>query len=114
MIGDTLDVTMEKPVYGGDCLAHHAGQAIFVPFVIPGERATITIREEKRKFARGELLTLQQSSPMRVEPRCVHFGQCGGCHFQHMDSAGQLSSKQTILAEALQRAGVQTAVPIQT
>ena len=114
MIGDTLDVTMEKLVYGGDCLAHHAGQAIFVPFVIPDERVTITIREEKRKFARGELVTLQQSSPMRVAPRCVHFGRCGGCHSQHMNPAAQLSGKQAILAEALQRAGVQTAVPIQT
>ena len=114
MIGDTLDVTIEKPVYGGDCLAHHAGQAIFVPFVLPGERVTITIREEKRTFARGELVTLQQSSPLRVEPRCVHFGQCGGCHWQHMDSGAQLSDKQAILAEALHRAGVQAVVPIQT
>ena len=114
MIGDTLDVTIEKPVYGGDCLTHHAGKAIFVPFVLPGERVTITIQEEKRKFARGELVALQQSSPMRVEPRCVHFGQCGGCHWQHMDSGAQLSDKQAILAEALHRAGVQAAVPIQT
>jgi 23S rRNA (uracil1939-C5)-methyltransferase len=40
-----------------------------------------------------------------VEPRCPHFGRCGGCSLQHLDPARQIEAKQNTLAQNLARIG---------
>jgi len=103
-----MNLTIDKPVYGGDSLgrAEEAGKAIFVPFTLPGEIVDATINEEKRTYAKAELDAVLTPSPSRVVPACAHFGVCGGCHYQHADYAAQLTMKQQILRETLTRAGV--------
>ena len=46
-----------------------------------------------------------QASPDRVEPRCPHFGTCGGCALQHLAEAQQIHAKQRVLLENLERIG---------
>jgi 23S rRNA (uracil1939-C5)-methyltransferase len=77
--------------------------AVFVPFVLPGERVDVEIRQEKPGFARGSMARLIEASPDRVEARCPYFRQCGGCHYQHIPYARQLEFKAEILRETLQR-----------
>lgn len=101
-------VEIEKPIYGGNFLARQDGRAIFVPFVLPGERAKIQLVEEKAKrgYALAELTELIKVAPERIAPRCPHFGLCGGCNYQHTDYANQLRMKEAILRETFERAGV--------
>jgi 23S rRNA (uracil1939-C5)-methyltransferase len=101
-----MNITLEKPVYGGDCLGHVEGKAAFVPLTLPGESVTAHITEEKRSFAKAELDTILIASSSRVQPNCPHFGACGGCHYQHADYPTQLALKQQILRETLTRANV--------
>jgi len=103
-----MEVVLAQAVYGGDCLARlEDGRALFVPFGLPGETVRVEIIEEKRAFARGRLLEVIKPSPERISPRCVHYGDCGGCHYQHMAYERQLVLKQDVVREQFQRiAGV--------
>jgi len=102
-------LSIEKLIYGGDGLARTAAgadgrsRAVFVPFVLPGERVEAEIRQEKPGFARGSVTQLIEASPERVEARCPYFRQCGGCHYQHIPYDRQLEFKAAILRETLQR-----------
>ncbi len=102
-------LSIEKLIYGGDGLARTpAGadgrsMAVFVPFVLPGERVEAEVRREKPGFARGSLTQLIEASPDRIEARCPYFRQCGGCHYQHIPYDQQLEFKAGILRETLQR-----------
>jgi len=102
-------LSIEKLIYGGDGLARTpAGadgrsMAVFVPFVLPGERVDVEIRQEKPGFARGSVAQLIDASPDRVGARCPYFQQCGGCHYQHIPYERQLEFKAEILRETLQR-----------
>jgi len=104
-----LLLSIEKLIYGGDGLARTpAGadgrsMAVFVPFVLPGERVEAEIRQEKPGFARGLLTQLIEASPDRNEARCPYFRHCGGCHYQHIPYEQQLEFKAGILRETLQR-----------
>jgi len=77
--------------------------AVFVPFVLPGERIEAEVRIEKPGFARGSVARLIEASPDRIEARCPYFRQCGGCHYQHIPYERQLTFKAEILRETLQR-----------
>ncbi len=102
-------LTIEKLIYGGDGLArlaqdeHGRGKAVFIPFVLEGERVQAEITEEKPGFARALLETVVQPSPQRVVPGCPYFGECGGCHYQHSAYDHQLEIKTWILREAFRR-----------
>jgi 23S rRNA (uracil1939-C5)-methyltransferase len=99
-------VRIEKPVYGGAFLARVEGKAVFVPLALAGEEARVRIAEEKRGYATAEVEEILSASPERIEPRCPHFGACGGCSYQHTGYAQQIEIKRTILRETLERAGV--------
>ena len=101
-----LDILLEKHAYGGDGMGRlDDGRAVFVPFGLPGERVRIRLTEEKRGFARGELVEILDASPHRIFPRCKHFGVCGGCHYQNLPYEKQLEAKTQILRDQLARIG---------
>jgi len=87
-----------------DGIGKLSGYVIFVPFALPGERVRVRIVNANRKFGRGELIEVLRRSEERVEPRCEHFGVCGGCHLQHLTYAGQLKHKTAQVTNALEHA----------
>ncbi|MDH5508111.1 MAG: class I SAM-dependent RNA methyltransferase [Anaerolineae bacterium] len=109
-----VEVSFDKMAYGGEAMGRlEDGRAVFVGFALPGERARIRVVEEKRGFGRGELVEILEPSPERVSPRCQHFGDCGGCHYQHMSYAAQLGYKADILRDQLERIGKLENVAVQ-
>lgn len=102
--GDHVTVTVERLGDGPDGLARIGDYIVFVPGVLPGERATVEITSATRKYGRARLVTLHSTSPERVEPRCEHFLECGGCHLQHQDYDGQLRDKQARLQRTIEHA----------
>jgi 23S rRNA (uracil1939-C5)-methyltransferase len=98
-----LDLTIEKLVYGGEGLSRVDGQVVFTPFVLPGEVVHVAPPASKKHAQRASLIRVDQPSQDRVEPLCGIFGQCGGCHYQHIDYPAQLRLKRGILAETLKR-----------
>jgi len=101
-----FEVQLEKLTYGGEAMGRlEDGRAVFVPFGIPGERVRLRLTEEKRNFARGDVEEILEASPLRVIPRCKHFGVCGGCHYQHLPYEEQLKAKRDILRDQLVRIG---------
>ncbi|MCA9873500.1 MAG: class I SAM-dependent RNA methyltransferase [Anaerolineales bacterium] len=109
---DTLILQPTDFANGGACIARDAAdRPIFIPFTIPGETVEARLLDEKAHYAHAELMRIITASPDRVEPRCPHFGVCGGCQFQHMDYAAQLAAKEQIVTDQLQRIGGFTAVP---
>ncbi len=62
--------------------------------------------EERRDFARGELLSVLRPAVDRIEVPCAHYAEgCGGCSWQHASYAAQLRLKQGIVVEQLRRIG---------
>ncbi len=91
--------------HGGEAIGRHEGKVIFVPYTIPGEEVLVEVVEERRRYARARLMEVLSPSPHRVEPPCPHFGQCGGCHWQHIAYQAQLDYKRQILCDQLARIG---------
>ena len=87
---------------GGDGVGRTEGMVVFVPRTAPGDVAQVRLARSKR-FARGELESLELPSPDRVAPPCPHYtvDRCGGCQIQHLSYDAQLRAKGMIIADAL-------------
>ena len=61
-----------------------SGKTVFVEGLLPGERAEISILQERLKIAFGQCTRRLNDSPDRREPVCELYGECGGCSLMHM------------------------------
>jgi 23S rRNA (uracil1939-C5)-methyltransferase len=106
-VGEAIfEVVLTTFTYGGEVLGRLPdGRAVFVPFALPGEKVRIHLVEDKKRYARAELLEVVEASQERIDPLCVHFGLCGGCHYQHLPYSVQLKIKSAILQDQLERIG---------
>jgi len=120
------EITLTTLTYGGDAMGRLPdNRAVFVPFGLPGERVRIQLTQEKKNFARGEIVEILEASPDRIDAKCKHFfspspgGEvarvraCGGCHYQNLPYEKQLIAKTEILVDQLKRIGKIENPPVQ-
>lgn len=81
------------------------GRVVFVEGGVPGDLVELDEGTIHKKLARAKIGNLLEPSPDRVEPRCAHFGRCGGCLWQQIDYAAQLRAKAAMVTDALERIG---------
>ncbi len=97
----------------GAAIGHdEEGKRIVAAFGIPGESVVVEVREESDSVALGEVVDVLERSSERVEPRCAHFGVCGGCQLQHLDYAAQLRLKTGIVRGRLRQVGALMNAPV--
>lgn len=96
---------IEDLSHDGRGVARVDGKTVFVDGALPGETATFLHIKPHRNYDEAQVLDIENPSPDRVEPGCAHFGVCGGCTLQHLDSRAQITAKQKVLADNFKRLG---------
>jgi len=89
----------------GKSVAKHDGRAIFVQGGVPGDICDITVLKRRKKYWEARIEKIHTYSKKRTEPKCEHFGTCGGCKWQNMKYESQLSFKQNEVLNNLKRIG---------
>ena len=89
----------------GNALARVDNLVVFVPMVIPGDVVDIRIVKKRRKYLEGRVVNFHEYSADRIVPRCMHFGECGGCKWQHLPYHLQLQFKEKQVRDSITRIG---------
>ncbi len=89
----------------GRGVARVDGKVVFIDGALPGEQVRYRLTRQRRAADEAQISGVDRASADRVEPRCAHFGLCGGCSLQHLAPAAQLRFKQKQLLDALSRIG---------
>ncbi len=89
----------------GRGVARRNEKVIFVQGALPGETVSVTTLRSKPSYEVARTEHVFKTSPLRVKPKCPHYGVCGGCSMQHIDAAGQVAFKQRVLEDALHHIG---------
>lgn len=94
----------------GDGVASINGFTVFVPFLLPGERAKVRVTERQKRFGRAKVVERLSTSPSRQDAPCPVFGECGGCQVQHLSYDGQLQWKESRIQRVATNLGLDMAV----
>jgi 23S rRNA (uracil1939-C5)-methyltransferase len=102
-----LQVDLTDPTFGGDTLGRLPdGRVVFVPQSLPGERVAVRVRESRKDYARGELVSVLRPALGRLAPPCPSYALgCGGCSWQHASYELQLELKRAVVVDQLTRIG---------
>ena len=109
---DVFEMTCENFGQDAQGVCRHDGMAVFVPGLLPGERAMVRIVKPEKRYAFGKVEQILEKSPDRAEPFCPVYKRCGGCSCQHMTYETSLRFKQDQVQQLLTRVGgLDIAVP---
>ncbi len=81
------------------------GKVIFLSNAVPGDVVDIQTFKKRKAYYEGKAIAFHSLSDKRTEPKCEHFGTCGGCKWQHMKYEHQLHYKQKEVINNLTRLG---------
>lgn len=102
---DPVEATIDSLSQDGRGVTHIEGKAVFIDGALPKEIVTFLYTDRNRKHDEGKVLEVLSASPDRVEPKCEHFGLCGGCSLQHLEAKAQIHYKQQSMLDALSHIG---------
>jgi 23S rRNA (uracil1939-C5)-methyltransferase len=97
-------LTIDRIGHRGDGVAQIDGEAVYVPYALPGER--VEVERVANHPDRRHLVRVDVPSADRIEPICPHFGMCGGCAVQHWSEKKYRAWKRDLVIEQLRLAKI--------
>lgn len=101
----SVRVTVESLAHDGRGVARVNDKTVFIDGALPGEEVVFRYVATHRNYDEGTVEEVLSPSPERVQPRCPHYGVCGGCSFQHLVPERQIIAKQKVLMDDLRHIG---------
>ncbi len=89
----------------GRAVGRTENRVVFIPKLVPGDVVDAQVVRKRKNYFEAVVEKIHKTSDLRVDPFCSHFGNCGGCKWQHMSYDQQLAFKQKQVKEQLQRIG---------
>ncbi|MFN8254815.1 MAG: 23S rRNA (uracil(1939)-C(5))-methyltransferase RlmD [Bacteroidales bacterium] len=78
---------------------------VFVDNCVPGDVVDVKVKRKQKNFMEGIPVKFHRYSETRIEPRCRHFGVCGGCKWQSLPYPVQLDYKQKQVTDQFRHLG---------
>src|SRR5580704_1349835 len=107
---ELVELAIERVGARGDGIAQYRGDPVFVPFTVPGDHVRARLGARRHGGREGFVVDWLASGSGRGDPRCRHFGTCGGCALQHLDHESYQRIKLRVLHSALERVGIDPGV----
>ena len=104
--GTELELLVDRVAEKGSALGHHEDRDVRVPFAVPGDRLRVRVTGRRKKRIEARIVEVLDPSPLRTEPRCRYFGDCGGCRWQNLIYPAQLDAKRQAVEDAFSSHGL--------
>jgi 23S rRNA (uracil1939-C5)-methyltransferase len=104
-INELLELEIESIGFEGISVARKDDMVYFVKGGIPGDKVSARLLFRRNRFIESMVENIITPSEFRVEPKCKHFGACGGCSWQNLDYNEQLKWKRQHVIDSFKRIG---------
>ncbi len=111
-IGDTFELQADDFDERGLATAEYEAAPVTISGAIPGEKVVAKVVKVYPDRIATLAKNVERASKHRVQPKCIYFGECSGCQWQHVDYDRQLEIKRDIVVRALSQYGVLRDAPV--
>jgi len=110
-LGQQINIKIERLDHNGCGVGQYQNKPVFVEGALLNEVITAKIFDKKSKYTRAKLIEISNKSEHRVEAKCTHFKQCGGCDIQHLNYEHHLTFKQSKVSQLFTRNNINRELP---
>jgi len=104
--GDLFELVVEDLDARGDGVARQDGYEFTLRWALPGDQVLARVIKRRRHAIEARVVERRRPGQKRIEPRCRHFGACGGCTLQSLEYSEQVAAKQLQLVRLFEAAGL--------
>lgn len=106
--GSLITTRIDSLDHKGNGIGQAGDYTVSVRGALPGDKVILRVRRVKNRERRveGQTHRVLEHGIQRSDPRCSHFGECGGCLWQDISYLEQVDSKQELVTRCLEAAGV--------
>lgn len=108
-----INLEIESLAAGGRGVARHEGKVVFVRGAFLGDRVRARMVRQRKNWGEAVVDDLLEASPSRTDPPCPVSGACGGCPWMPLSCESQLSAKETIVRDCIERIGKIPSPPVE-
>ncbi len=90
---EIVEVEINALSHDGRGIARLDNKIMFVFGALPGETVRAKYTASYSKYSEATAIEIVVKSQERVTPPCDHFGVCGGCQMQHLQTSKQIQHK---------------------
>jgi 23S rRNA (uracil1939-C5)-methyltransferase len=113
-VNDSLiELEIKDLAFDGKAVAYDNGKVVFLVGGLPGETVRAEIIMKRPRYDQGIVREIIVKAPERVDARCSHFADCGGCTWQDLEYERQLFFKRKQVVDCLERIGGMEAVVVE-
>lgn len=99
------NITITDIAAEGKSIARVNDMVVFVPWAVPGDIVNLQVTRKKHSYCEATIIDFIEKSPLRITPKCNHFGICGGCKWQNLPYEEQIKAKEKQVFDQLSRIG---------
>jgi len=111
--GQEIKIKINRLDINGTGVGSYQKKPVFVDGVLPDEVIHVKLIEQKNKFYKAKLISVESASEQRIEAKCQHFSRCGGCDLQHFRFAAHIDFKKQKVTDLFARSGITADLPWQ-
>ncbi|WFA08053.1 23S rRNA (uracil(1939)-C(5))-methyltransferase RlmD [Tissierella sp. Yu-01] len=100
---EIIEFVIDKVEFPNKGKASYEGNLVKFKGGIEGQRVSAKISRKRRGTIEAKIIEVIEKSPLEAEPRCKHFGICGGCSYQTLSYQDELKLKESQVRELFER-----------
>lgn len=98
---DEIDIFIDKVIFPNIGVVEIDNDTLKVKGVIPNQKVKVRVTKKRKNKIEGKVLEVLEKSSYEIEPKCSHFGFCGGCTYQNLSYENQLKLKEGLVKNTI-------------
>ncbi|MBL4938077.1 23S rRNA (uracil(1939)-C(5))-methyltransferase RlmD [Clostridium sp. YIM B02515] len=104
--GKEYEILIEKTEFPGFGVGNVEDKKVYVKNALPGQKILGRISKKKDSYAEAKTLEVLEDVNYKIENKCPHFNECGGCTHQFISYEKQLEFKKQQVLELLEQGDI--------
>lgn len=101
-----VELYIDKTEFPNKGKAVCEGKTVTVKGGLEGQTVLAKVIKNRRNKVEARIIEVLEKSPLETEPKCTHFGICGGCSYQNVPYENQLALKKKQVKEIIDKADI--------
>lgn len=98
-----MELLIEKLDNEGKGIGYIDNKIVFVPKTLPGDIAEVNIIKKNKRYDEARLIRIIKPSVKRIESKCKHFSECGGCNLLNLKYEDTIDYKKEKITDIFYR-----------